>query len=137
MNIDPVTQCIHSGDEAVSIQKQMAIWHEAGELAYVVDEAGNSDLGGSGIRFLSTIGGEFDEEAGRCWLWGRWMKCGCRWLLWTTSWCCFAVLVLGIKTEKKMKFRGHKYAISSSRDHYAKRKQLCPPKIKAFSLPFY
>ena len=52
LNVDPVTQCIHSGDEAVSIQKQMAIWHEAGELAYVVAEAGNSNLDGPDMRFL-------------------------------------------------------------------------------------
>lgn len=67
LNANPATQCVHSGDDAEAIQKQMEIWHTAGELAYVVAE-GDSQL--HERRFLTVFGGEYDEEMGRCWLWG-------------------------------------------------------------------
>jgi ribosomal protein S18 acetylase RimI-like enzyme len=71
LNAEPVTQCIHSGEETEAIHRQMQIWHDSGELAYVVAEAENDAQDQlSTDRFIATIGGEFDEEMGRCWLWG-------------------------------------------------------------------
>jgi ribosomal protein S18 acetylase RimI-like enzyme len=67
LNADPTTQCIHSGEGTEAIAKQMEIWHKSGELAYVVAEDESKQ---SAERFLATMGGEFDAELGRCWLWG-------------------------------------------------------------------
>jgi len=63
LNVAPTCQCIHSGDEVEAIQNQMELWDTAGEFVYVVAEDENG-------RLLATMGGEFDEEMGRCWLWG-------------------------------------------------------------------
>ncbi len=70
LNVDPASQCIHSGEGAEAIQKQMEIGHEAGEFAYVVAETENGRFDKLSGRLPAAIGGEFDEEAGRCWLWG-------------------------------------------------------------------
>ena len=71
LNMNPTTQCIHSGDGAEAIQKQMEIWHKSGELAYMVAENENGRFGQlSADSFLAVLGGEFDAELGRCWLWG-------------------------------------------------------------------
>jgi ribosomal protein S18 acetylase RimI-like enzyme len=61
-NEHPATQCIHSGEGAESICKQMEIWDDAGEFRLV----GAWQAG----QLVGAFGCEFDEALGRGWLWG-------------------------------------------------------------------
>lgn len=61
-NENPATQCIHSGEGAESIRKQMEIWDDGAEFR-LVGAWQQAELVGA-------FGAEFDETLGRAWLWG-------------------------------------------------------------------
>ena len=61
-NENPATHCIHSGEGAESICKQMEIWNDAGEFRLV----GAWQAG----QLVAALGAEFDEALVRAWLWG-------------------------------------------------------------------
>jgi ribosomal protein S18 acetylase RimI-like enzyme len=67
-NERPENQCIHSGEGAESIRKQMEIWDDGGEFC-LVGAWQNDEL-------VAAMGAEFDEELGRAWLWGPFAEGG-------------------------------------------------------------
>ena len=62
LNQNPATQCIHSGEGAEAIHKQI--------LAYEADDEIQLVLAEDGGQFIASIGCEYDQSLGRGWLWG-------------------------------------------------------------------
>ncbi len=61
-NQHPESQCIHSGEGADSIYKQMLEYDDINEICFVIayqDE-----------QLIGAFGSEYDESLGRSWLWG-------------------------------------------------------------------
>ena len=67
-NENPKTQCLHSGEGAEAIRKQMEIWDDGGEFC-VVGTWEEGELKGA-------FGCEFDETLGKGWLWGPFAEDG-------------------------------------------------------------
>ncbi len=67
-NENPATQCLHSGEGAASIRKQMEIWDDGGEFCLVGAWQAGEPVG--------AFAAEFDEELGRAWLWGPFAEDG-------------------------------------------------------------
>ena len=62
LNKYPQTQCLHSGEGADSIYKQIIEYAGRNEIRFVLAEEDN--------QLIGVFGSEFDQQLGRGWLWG-------------------------------------------------------------------